>query len=593
MCGRVFNSQILFYKIIKSLILIILFSPVIAKAQSIQLNWMPDDSPNITNYRVYRSIQNNTNFLLIDTISHPDSSYIDENIEFDTRYFYVATSVDHQGNESSFSNEIEIVMPKAYLLTISSNLENGGSIEVDNQKTKYVEGEQVTVTAHANSGFQFDCWSGAVAGNDSVLTITMNSNINITANFIMTSVGISGNINYVNSHIPICNTQVNLTGGFSENQTPEVCSFSETQSADECGYYQFNSLQSGSNCSISPTREKCDEGMSIISYDAALTARIAMNLMDASEVSKVAADVNKDGNVQMYDASLIAMKAVGLAPRSDSYVGDWGFYPANRTYNSLDTEYNNQNFTATILGDVDGNWQPCVPLEKSKTPKRIYADLTDKEAQPGSQITIPFIAENNKDIFSFDISMNYDFHSLKYVGMIKREAIANFQIFENNSEKGSVKIGGFSVQAMQAADVYLELVFEVIGRDGSQSQLELNCYRINADPEQCATSTLIIGNGGQTDLPQEYVLYNNYPNPFNPETNIKYEIPENSNVTIKIYNMLGHEVKTLINEEKTAGIYQVQWDGRDDSGQFMASGMYVYRLFTDDFIASRKMSLMK
>lgn len=88
--------------------------------------------------------------------------------------------------------------------------------------------------------------------------------------------------------------------------------------------------------------------------------------------------------------------------------------------------------------------------------------------------------------------------------------------------------------------------------------------------------------------PTEYALYQNYPNPFNPNTTIKYLIPKLSFVTIKIYDVLGSEVVTLVNEEKVAGSYEVEWNAEK-----LSSGVYFYRLQAGDFIQARKMLLLK
>ncbi|HSW53578.1 MAG TPA: T9SS type A sorting domain-containing protein [Ignavibacteriaceae bacterium] len=88
--------------------------------------------------------------------------------------------------------------------------------------------------------------------------------------------------------------------------------------------------------------------------------------------------------------------------------------------------------------------------------------------------------------------------------------------------------------------------------------------------------------------PTEFVLNQNYPNPFNPSTAIRYSIPTSGFVTIKVYDILGNEIATLVNEEKTAGNYEVNFDA---SG--LASGMYLYRLQTDSFVETKKMVLLK
>lgn len=87
---------------------------------------------------------------------------------------------------------------------------------------------------------------------------------------------------------------------------------------------------------------------------------------------------------------------------------------------------------------------------------------------------------------------------------------------------------------------------------------------------------------------KDFHLYQNYPNPFNPSTTITYQLPKNGNVTLKIFDILGNEVKTLVNEQKEMGRYTVQFDASS-----LASGMYVYRLRVNDYISTKKMLLLK
>jgi hypothetical protein len=91
-----------------------------------------------------------------------------------------------------------------------------------------------------------------------------------------------------------------------------------------------------------------------------------------------------------------------------------------------------------------------------------------------------------------------------------------------------------------------------------------------------------------TDLPTHFSLEQNYPNPFNPSTTIKYEIPVESRVSLKVFNILGQEVVTLVNEEQKAGYKSVEWNAAN-----VASGVYFYRLQAGDFTASRKLLLLK
>jgi hypothetical protein len=121
--------------------------------------------------------------------------------------------------------------------------------------------------------------------------------------------------------------------------------------------------------------------------------------------------------------------------------------------------------------------------------------------------------------------------------------------------------------------------------DGSVEPTSTNLWRIGH-----ATSHLVSLGVSQTlgAVPQEYVLSQNYPNPFNPATTISYQLPATSTVSLKVFDMLGREVATLVNEVKQPGAYTVTWDA---SG--MATGVYFYRLQAGSFVETKKMLILK
>ena len=93
---------------------------------------------------------------------------------------------------------------------------------------------------------------------------------------------------------------------------------------------------------------------------------------------------------------------------------------------------------------------------------------------------------------------------------------------------------------------------------------------------------------GEQDVPRVFSLSQNYPNPFNPSTIIRYTLPKESSVSLRVYNLLGQEVAVLAEGLQKAGEYQVQLDAGN-----LASGTYLYRLSTDDFASSRKLIVLR
>ena len=99
----------------------------------------------------------------------------------------------------------------------------------------------------------------------------------------------------------------------------------------------------------------------------------------------------------------------------------------------------------------------------------------------------------------------------------------------------------------------------------------------------------LVSNVAETDfIPSEYQLSQNYPNPFNPVTNIEFSIPTKSYVSLKIYNILGEEVKTLVSGVRNAGKYIMKFDASN-----LASGVYIYRIKSGTFSHSKKLILLK
>ena len=101
----------------------------------------------------------------------------------------------------------------------------------------------------------------------------------------------------------------------------------------------------------------------------------------------------------------------------------------------------------------------------------------------------------------------------------------------------------------------------------------------------------------QNMIPKQYALHQNFPNPFNPVTQIPYVLSEDGKVTLAIYNMLGHKVKTLVNESQTEGTHMVSWNAQDEFGNHVPSGVYIYKIRVVSknkiFQRSQKMLLLK
>ena len=97
----------------------------------------------------------------------------------------------------------------------------------------------------------------------------------------------------------------------------------------------------------------------------------------------------------------------------------------------------------------------------------------------------------------------------------------------------------------------------------------------------------------KTLLPNSYQLFQNYPNPFNAETIIEYQLPKESNVTLRIFNSLGQKIITLVNKKQAPGFYSIDWNGKNIHGSKVASGIYIINLEADKFVKSMRILLLQ
>jgi subtilisin-like proprotein convertase family protein len=142
-------------------------------------------------------------------------------------------------------------------------------------------------------------------------------------------------------------------------------------------------------------------------------------------------------------------------------------------------------------------------------------------------------------------------------------------------------------QGLQMAGQWTLSVSDNAG--GDQGMLNEWCLRITHD-----TTVSVGDSGGIAGLvPTVFRAYDSFPNPFNPLTSIKFDLPRDSRVSLRVYDVAGRLVRTLVDENLVAASHTVTWDGTDDRGRRQASGVYYYRLVTDQRVATRKMTLVK
>ena len=191
-------------------------------------------------------------------------------------------------------------------------------------------------------------------------------------------------------------------------------------------------------------------------------------------------------------------------------------------------------------------------------------------------------SEKADSLLSNDFSINF---KCELVKLSTGEVVGEFE--EVNYNKSNLEEYGYQgylidCSGIETGDYYLRLTSSV------NEEVGLSLSDIQMDNVVLEKSKLNVRNFKGSSIPLEYALEQNYPNPFNPATTIRFQLPKDGMVTLKVYDILGAEVKTLVNEEKIAGKYEVSFNASS-----LASGVYIYRLQANEYISVKKMVMLK
>lgn len=374
---------------------------------------------------------------------------------------------------------------------------------------------------------------------------------------------ISGNCYYYVDDLPIPAAQITASG-----------SGTVTASSNEQGFYQLQGLEFDGNYTVTPEKSPFTDWSThlITTYQAALTLRQAIGHENFTANQIKAADVDKSGAVTAFDAALIAQFAVGVNSHDDSKVGHWLFIPAFRSYYSLNTGYENQDYTGILLGDVTGDWNDSFGKKKADSPGPI-AWLNDAFIDSDELISLPVKIRSGNSLLSWQMNIKFDPARIDFVAMQPTSETEKFITIENRMP-GEIHLGMYNSEKIIPNETIAILKFKPKSADNEKLVLEIPFFQINNESPQQGTAEILL----KSHLPASFALLQNYPNPFNPTTTISYHLPKDGYVEMEIFNITGQKVMTLIQGEKPAGAHQVQWDGLSDSGASLPSGAYFCHL---------------
>lgn len=244
-----------------------------------------------------------------------------------------------------------------------------------------------------------------------------------------------------------------------------------------------------------------------------------------------------------------------------------------------------------------GGSAPCNLFSISKRVIRDEAvDFTMRVAST-SDGTVNVVVESdaNQGLAATQLSVKFDSAILELVSFEPAQDLTGMEFFHSESAS-ELKLGLIDMdgRATLPAGKVAQYVVEFHAREDFDAARAIQLDGVVASSLSgfdLATSYKVqsVGRG----LPKEFNLGTNYPNPFNPTTVIEFGIPKSERVTLEVFNVLGQRVKTLATKEYQAGFYRVTWDGTDNTGTPVASGVYFYRLQAGQFTESKTMMLLK
>jgi hypothetical protein len=374
-----------------------------------------------------------------------------------------------------------------------------------------------------------------------------------------------------------------------------------------------------------------DRNNAVTGADALKTLR-AMAFIDSLDQNQAcAADVDLSGDLSGADA-LSILRYLAFMPQNTAFTGDWLFKPAEHNFFlNVDTT---ANFEAVILGDVNLSWFPTFeedsssanrPLRLSKGATATMAEVKLPMIAPASLpadniISIPVKVSTDSALGFVQVVVDYDNTVLQFVeAKLGKDAVGfNLQVNSALPFKASSQKTNANVLAQISS-----ITKNVTGKDKEVIVLRMKVIApqrtspLAVDPAPTRTTMttvnnqdirgemLKVTNGGygittavdekaaNTTVPQDFSLSQNYPNPFNPSTVISFQLPIASHVKLAIYNTTGQLVRTLIDGEKAAGRYQIEWDGKNELGAQVSSGVYFYTMQAGSYKATMKMIAMK
>ncbi|MBN2092686.1 FG-GAP repeat protein [candidate division KSB1 bacterium] len=308
----------------------------------------------------------------------------------------------------------------------------------------------------------------------------------------------------------------------------------------------------------------------ITAYDALLTARHVVGLEKLSADHLTAADVDKDGQITLMDAVLILQYSVHKSPSRPSFAGEWHFIPEPFEILWLTKNIDSLSLSGVIKGNVDGKFTTGF-LRSDRELSNIIAKI---KVQQNEKFIIPVYI--NASTQAFDLKLEYDAELVEFKRFNQTAYLNGFQIETNFIEPGVLHLAGFTTTSCNEAVSIGTIQFSALLKNQHETEI-IKTIQLNDAPVKLEKIQIEIENSDV--VPASFQVKQNFPNPFNLSTRIYFDIDAPGKLEIKIFNLQGQEIQTLISESYQSGHHFVDWNATDHFKNIVNSGIYIYRLY--------------
>lgn len=244
-----------------------------------------------------------------------------------------------------------------------------------------------------------------------------------------------------------------------------------------------------------------------------------------------------------------------------------------------------------------GSSKPVVAVVPDEA-VRLSFETSLASASKGDEVVARLRVRNVADLRGYGIGLTYDSDAVEWVGVSAGDNALTQEggvapLFWSVRQEDRVYLGNFQTVGTGASDGIVAEVRLRLKQDNPKGPVVSVTDLLTQGSDHRTAAGMHLEDARLLLTPSNFDLAHNYPNPFNPATTIRYAIPQAERVTLRVYNILGQQVVSLVDARQETGFYAAQWDGKDTHGRSVASGVYFYRIQAGKFARTEKMLLLK